>query len=60
MPEAGRGQHEPALAVPDHSAERPVRNDGEGEWQDWLVDESDDPGDRARRARGAGEPHGAA
>ncbi|TNC97164.1 MAG: RNA polymerase sigma-32 factor [Stygiobacter sp.] len=30
------------LASPDHSLNAPVRMDGEGEWQDWLVDESDD------------------
>ena len=28
------------LAGPDHSLNAPVRMDGEGEWQDWLVDES--------------------
>lgn len=30
------------LASPDHSLNAPVRVDGEGEWQDWLVDERDD------------------
>ena len=30
------------LGSPDHSLNAPVRMDGEGEWQDWLVDESDD------------------
>lgn len=30
------------LASPDHSLNAPVRLDGEGEWQDWLVDERDD------------------
>ena len=29
------------LAAPDHSLNAPVRLDGEGEWQDWLVDTSD-------------------
>ena len=29
------------LAAPDHSLNAPLRADGEGEWQDWLVDESD-------------------
>src|ERR1700730_13785618 len=29
------------LAAPDHSLNAPVRQDGEGEWQDWLVDEAD-------------------
>ncbi len=30
------------LASPDHSLNAPVRLDGEGEWQDWLVDDRDD------------------
>src|SRR5690606_24872371 len=30
------------LASPDHSLNAPVRIDGDGEWQDWLVDERDD------------------
>jgi len=30
------------LAAPDHSLNAPVRLDGEGEWQDWLVDETTD------------------
>ncbi|MEW5727161.1 MAG: RNA polymerase sigma factor RpoH [Pseudomonadota bacterium] len=30
------------LSSPDHSLNAPVRIDGEGEWQDWLVDERDD------------------
>ncbi|OJX74818.1 RNA polymerase sigma factor RpoH [Magnetospirillum sp. 64-120] len=30
------------LASPDHSLNAPVRMDGEGEWQDWLVDDRDD------------------
>jgi RNA polymerase sigma-32 factor len=29
------------LAAPDHSLNAPLRVDSEGEWQDWLVDESD-------------------
>jgi RNA polymerase sigma-32 factor len=28
------------LAAPDHSLNAPLRADSEGEWQDWLVDES--------------------
>ncbi len=28
------------LSAPDHSLNAPLRVDGEGEWQDWLVDES--------------------
>ena len=30
------------LAAPDHSLNAPMRVDGEGEWQDWLVDDSVD------------------
>ena len=29
------------LLSPDHSLNAPVRADGEGEWQDWLVDETE-------------------
>ena len=29
------------LAAPDHSLNAPVRIDGDGEWQDWLEDESE-------------------
>jgi RNA polymerase sigma-32 factor len=29
------------LAAPDHSLNAPIRMDSEGEWQDWLVDESE-------------------
>jgi RNA polymerase sigma-32 factor len=29
------------LATPDHSLNAPVHQDDEGEWQDWLVDESE-------------------
>src|SRR5215212_9277714 len=29
------------LASPDHSLNAPLRSDSEGEWQDWLVDESE-------------------
>src|ERR1700676_1111785 len=28
-------------ASPDHSLNAPLRSDSEGEWQDWLVDETD-------------------
>ncbi len=30
------------LSSPDHSLNAPLRVDGDGEWQDWLVDEGDD------------------
>lgn len=29
------------LTAPDHSLNAPLRSDSEGEWQDWLVDESE-------------------
>jgi len=29
------------LAAPDHSLNAPLRIDGEGEWQDWLVDDNE-------------------
>jgi RNA polymerase sigma-32 factor len=29
------------LMAPDHSLNAPLRAEGEGEWQDWLVDDSD-------------------
>ena len=29
------------LASPDHSLNAPLRADGEGEWQDWLVDQEE-------------------
>ena len=29
------------LSSPDHSLNAPLRVDGEGEWQDWLVDDTD-------------------
>lgn len=29
------------LSAPDHSLNAPLRVDGEGEWQDWLVDDSE-------------------
>ena len=29
------------LAAPDHSLNSPLRSDSEGEWQDWLVDETE-------------------
>ena len=30
------------LAYPDHSLNAPLRADNDGEWQDWLVDETED------------------
>ena len=42
VPEAEVVQMNRRLASPDHSLNAPLRADGEGEWQDWLVDEHDD------------------
>ena len=40
----------------DASLNAPLREGGEGEWQDWLVDDSVGSGDAARRPRGIGRP----
>jgi RNA polymerase sigma-32 factor len=34
------------LTAPDHSLNAPLRADGEGEWQDWLVDEDENQEER--------------
>ena len=41
VPEADVVSMNRRLAAPDHSLNAPVRADGDGEWQDWLVDESE-------------------
>ncbi|GAB4166999.1 MAG: RNA polymerase sigma factor RpoH [Thalassobaculales bacterium] len=41
VPEQDVVQMNRRLASPDHSLNAPLRVDGEGEWQDWLVDDSD-------------------
>ncbi|HYB10619.1 MAG TPA: RNA polymerase sigma factor RpoH [Alphaproteobacteria bacterium] len=41
VPEQDVIQMNRRLASPDHSLNAPVREDGDGEWQDWLVDEDD-------------------
>ncbi|MFD1623501.1 RNA polymerase sigma factor RpoH [Azospirillum griseum] len=41
VPEQDVIQMNRRLASPDHSLNAPLRVDGEGEWQDWLVDEAD-------------------
>src|SRR5690349_9759208 len=40
VPEADVISMNRRLASPDHSLNAPLRADSEGEWQDWLVDES--------------------
>jgi RNA polymerase sigma-32 factor len=42
VPEADVVSMNRRMASPDHSLNASVRIDGEGEWQDWLVDERDD------------------
>ncbi|MDH3476466.1 MAG: sigma-70 family RNA polymerase sigma factor, partial [Rhodospirillales bacterium] len=42
VPEDDVVQMNRRLAAPDHSLNAPLRIDGDGEWQDWLVDETDD------------------
>ena len=42
VPEADVISMNRRLASPDHSLNAPVRQDGEGEWQDWLADERND------------------
>ncbi len=41
VPEADVVSMNRRLASPDHSLNAPLRSDGEGEWQDWLVDEGE-------------------
>ena len=42
VPEADVVSMNQRLAGADHSLNAPLRADSEGEWQDWLVDETDD------------------
>jgi len=41
VPESDVVQMNRRLASPDHSLNAPVREQGDGEWQDWLEDESE-------------------
>lgn len=41
VPETDVVQMNRRLAAPDHSLNAPLRADGDGEWQDWLVDAND-------------------
>jgi RNA polymerase sigma-32 factor len=41
VPEADVISMNRRLSSPDHSLNAPLRQDGDGEWQDWLVDESE-------------------
>src|SRR5690242_662499 len=42
VPEADVISMNRRLASPDHSLNAPLRAEGEGEWQDWLVDDRED------------------
>ena len=42
VPEDDVVQMNRRLAAPDHSLNAPLRIDGDGEWQDWLVDDTPD------------------
>ena len=42
VPEADVVSMNRRLMAPDNSLNAPVRNDSEGEWQDWLVDDTED------------------
>src|SRR6202000_3550387 len=41
VPEAAATGMTPRPPSPDHSLNAPLRSDSEGEWQDWLVDETE-------------------
>ncbi|MFI5021486.1 MAG: RNA polymerase sigma factor RpoH [Alphaproteobacteria bacterium] len=41
VPESDVVQMNRRLASPDHSLNAPVREEGDGEWQDWLEDETE-------------------
>jgi RNA polymerase sigma-32 factor len=41
VPEADVVNMNRRLAAPDNSLNAPLRTDGEGEWQDWLVDDTE-------------------
>jgi RNA polymerase sigma-32 factor len=43
------------LAAPDHSLNAPVRAESEGEWQDWLVDESESQEETLAEAEDMGQ-----
>jgi len=42
VPEADVVSMNRRLAAPDHSLNAPLKSDGDGEWQDWLVDDVSD------------------
>src|ERR1700723_3415811 len=54
VPEADVISMNRRLASPDHSLNAPLRSDSEGEWQDWLVDESESQGTKRPDPQGLG------
>ena len=45
------------MAAPDHSLNAPLRGDSEGEWQDWLVDDSPNQETRLAEAEEKDDRH---
>ena len=43
------------LSSPDHSLNAPLRIDGDGEWQDWLVDQTEDQETRLAESEELGQ-----
>jgi RNA polymerase sigma-32 factor len=43
------------LAAPDHSLNAPVRAESEGEWQDWLIDDSESQEESLAEAEDMGQ-----
>src|SRR5246127_539661 len=54
VPEADVISMNRRLASPDHSLNAPLRADSEGEWQDWLVDESESQETKLGERQGLG------
>src|SRR3546814_13797301 len=52
VPEDDVVQMNRRMSSPDHSLNAPLRADSEGEWQDWLVDESESQERSAERRVG--------
>ncbi len=47
------------ISGPDSSLNAPLREEGEGEWQDWLIDQEESPGKPSGGERGARNAAGA-
>src|ERR1041384_1047995 len=55
VPEADVISMNRRLAAPDHSLNAPLRQDGEGEWQDWLMEDADNQGIQLAAPGGGGK-----